>query len=147
MASEPQTSRRPWRALLIEDNPGDVVLVREALSEHSVECALTVISDGENAIRFIEEIDAGPEGACPDLVILDLNLPRRSGNEVLQCIRASVKCVQIPVLVLSSSGAEKDRRDALKLGATRYVQKPSLLSEFLKLGELFKTMLESRLEN
>jgi CheY-like chemotaxis protein len=126
----------------VEDNPGDIGLVREALSEHGVDCVLTVITDGESAMTFMEEVEAGPED-CPDLVILDLNLPKRPGRDVLQFIRASVKCAQVPVLVLTSSAAQKDKEEAAKLGASRYIQKPSVLDDFVTLGELFKQILDA----
>lgn len=127
----------------MEDNPGDVGLVREALEEYGVDCALRILTDGDDAIHFFEEVDAGI-GDCPDLIILDLNLPKTPGHEVLRFIRTSILCSQLPVIVLSSSGAEKDRLEAMKLGATRYIQKPTRLHDFLKLGEVFKDFLASR---
>ena len=88
--------------VLVEDNAADVGLVREALEEHTVRCGLTVIADGESAINFVDAIDAS-EQACPDLVILDLKLPRKSGVLVLQHIRASRVCNTVPVVILTSS--------------------------------------------
>jgi DNA-binding response OmpR family regulator len=126
--------------LLVEDNAGDAGLVREALAEHDVDCELDLVTDGERAIHLLEEIDAGVAG-CPDLIILDLNLPKRSGTDVLQFVRASVRCSKVPVLVLSSSNAQRDRQQAANLGATRYIQKPTQLDEFIALGAVFKSML------
>jgi two-component system, chemotaxis family, response regulator Rcp1 len=130
---------------VVEDNPADVGLVREALGEHAVDCELHVIHDGEKAIRFIDQVDAG-HACCPDLVLLDLNLPKRPGREVLKHLRASVTCGQVLVAVLTSSNALKDREETARLGATRYIQKPSDLDEFIKLGRLFKEMLDSSRE-
>ena len=126
--------------LLIEDNPADAGLVREALEENGVFGELVVTSDGERAIVFIDDIDAELT-ACPHLVILDLSLPRRSGREVLERIRSSPKCGGVPLVVLSSSDSRVDREDAVRLGATRYIRKPSRLEEFLSLGSIFRKML------
>jgi CheY-like chemotaxis protein len=126
----------------VEDNSGDVGLVHEALAEHRVRSAVTVVSDGEKAMAFLDDVDAG-RAMCPDLIILDLNLPRRSGHEVLQRIRSGSLCAEVPVLVLTSSNADKDRQQAAALGATRYIRKPLLLEEFLGLGLVFRQMLES----
>jgi DNA-binding response OmpR family regulator len=128
---------------LIEDNPADAGLVREALEEHSVEGELLLIGDGDAAIRWIEELDGRP-GNCPDLVILDLNLPKRAGREVLECVRKSVKCSKAITIILSSSDAERDKAEAMRLGASRYLRKPLLLGEFIQLGAVFKAMIEGR---
>ncbi len=126
--------------VLIEDNAADARLVREALEEHAVRCELDVIRDGEEAIAFFDRVDESG-AACPQLVILDLNLPRRSGAEVLRHLRMSTGCSRIPVLILSSSDNQKDRESAAAVGISRYMRKPSQLEEFMKLGELFKAML------
>jgi CheY-like chemotaxis protein len=127
--------------ILVEDNPADVGLVREALEEHGAECELTVITDGESAIRFIQELDFS--GAWrPDLIILDLNLPRKTGYDVLECLRASLRLSGVPAVILSSSNAKKDREKAAKLGVSMYIQKPTHLGEFIKLGGVFKGLLD-----
>jgi CheY-like chemotaxis protein len=125
----------------VEDNPADVGLVREALEEHSVDCELLLINNGEGAIRFIADAEAqGP--SCPDLIILDLNLPKKPGRDVLEKIRESQHWRHVPVVVVTSSDAPRDRDDAGRLGASRYVRKPSRLADFLELGAVFKAMLE-----
>ena len=136
-----EESTQPPLILLVEDNQADASLVREALEEYSVTCELVVITNGESAIEFMENTEAD-QTVCPDLVILDLNLPRRAGQEVLTCIRGS-RCRRIPVIVLTSSDSQKDRDEAARLGASRYFQKPSHLSDFLEMGNIFKTMLEN----
>jgi DNA-binding response OmpR family regulator len=129
--------------LLVEDNPADAGLVREALDQHAVEGQLIVIPDGDLAIRWLEALDAGTD-PCPDLLILDLNLPKRAGQEVLECVRKSVKCASAITVVLSSSDARKDKENAERLGANEYIRKPLRLSEFIALGAVFKAMLERR---
>ena len=128
------------RILLIEDNLADVGLVREALEEHQVRCDLIVINNGERAIEFIEALDRDAT-ACPHLVILDLNLPKKPGRDVLKSVRASAPCGHVPIIVLTSSDNQKDRAEAARLGASRYIRKPSRLAEFLGLGAVFKETL------
>ena len=128
------------RLLLVEDNPADVNLVREALAEHHVDCDLLVISDGETAIRFVDRLDE-EETRCVDLVVLDLNLPRRTGREVLERVRASSACGNVPVMILSSSGAARDVKETIQLGARRYVRKPVALEDFMKIGGVIKELL------
>jgi chemotaxis family two-component system response regulator Rcp1 len=124
----------------VEDNPADAGLVRRALEEHGVEGELMVIADGETAIAFIQAIDAG-EAECPDLAIVDLNLPKKPGRQVLERMRQSERCRHTPVVILSSSDAERDKADAVRLGASRYLRKPSKLDDFLSLGLIFKAVL------
>jgi DNA-binding response OmpR family regulator len=119
--------------ILVEDNPADVALVRRALEIHGVQGEITVLPDGEKAILFIESVDAQAL-ECPDLAIIDLNLPKRSGSEVLQALRQSKRCCGVPTVILSSSGAMKDRADAARLGASRYVTKPTRLEKFMNVG-------------
>lgn len=126
--------------LLAEDNSGDVRLIREALAAHGVTEELVVVSDGEAATRFIEELDGG-QGDCPSLVIVDLNLPKRPGRDVLKAVRQSEKCSESKVAILTSSDAARDRMDSLNLGANRYLLKPFRLKDFLKLGAVFKALI------
>jgi CheY-like chemotaxis protein len=115
-------------------------LVHRALEEHGVEGELIVIADGERAIEFIQAVDARAS-PCPDLAIVDLNLPKKPGREVLAHMRRSERCRHIPVFILSSSDAEQDKADAARFGATQYIRKPSTLDEFLSLGSMFKAAL------
>jgi DNA-binding response OmpR family regulator len=127
---------------LVEDNSADVGLVREALEEHGVDCELLVIGDGDKAIRFIQALEDEP-AVCPDLFIIDLNLPKKPGREVLQNMRQNAKCKGATVVILSSSDALRDRADTLELGVSRYIRKPLHLEEFMGLGAIFKEMLEA----
>src|ERR1051326_4354350 len=91
----------PFTILLAEDNRGDVYLMGKSLEQHGLACRLVVANDGEDAIRLIDAIDCS--GAAPDLILLDLNLPKRSGREVVERIRSNPHCVSVPVVVVSSS--------------------------------------------
>ena len=126
--------------LVVEDNPADAGLVRKALEENGIEGELTVLSDGKEAIQVIQKIES-QQVPCPDLFILDLNLPKKPGREVLERVRQSEKCRETPVAVLTSSDSVRDREDAARLGASRYLRKPSRLEEFIGLGAIFKAML------
>lgn len=132
--------------LLADDNPSDVYLIREALREHAVDCMLHVVSDGKDALGIISgETWNGSTGSIGagsiSLIILDLNLPRHDGIEILQKLRESVVLGHVPVVVLTSSDSPRDRVLANELGATRYLRKPSNLDEFLSLGAVFKHLL------
>jgi CheY-like chemotaxis protein len=127
--------------LLADDNPSDVYLIREALREHAVDCMLHVVSDGKDALRIISGETGNADAAAISLIILDLNLPRHDGIEILQKLRESVALGHVPVVVLTSSDSPRDRVLANELGATRYLRKPSNLEEFLSLGAVFKDIL------
>ena|SRR5579883_2297384 len=125
--------------LLAEDNPADVYLIREALKEHGVDCSIRTASDGRDVLNILEA--AGSAASRLDLIILDLNLPRHDGIEILQKLRSTENTSHIPVVVLTSSDSPRDRTTATELGATRYVRKPSNLEQFMELGALFKELL------
>jgi chemotaxis family two-component system response regulator Rcp1 len=127
--------------LLADDNPSDVYLIREALREHSVDCVLRVVSDGKAALGAVSGETADADIGSLGLIILDLNLPRHDGIEILQRLRESAAFEHIPVVVLTSSDSPRDRVLANQLGATRYLRKPSSLDEFLSLGAIFKDLL------
>ena len=139
-STDPQSSGRVSWIVLVEDNPGDVGLVREALYEYGIGFELTVLFDGERAFELIDRLDRD-RMRCPDLVLLDLKLPKRDGHEVLEHMRASVQCAHVPVVIVTSSNAREDRDKAAKLGATRYIRKPHRLDEFIQLGAIFKELL------
>jgi CheY-like chemotaxis protein len=126
--------------LLIEDNPSDVLLVREALEEYGVDCEVFVATDGERAVQFIEQAEASVV-PCPDLIVLDLNLPKRTGFEVLRVLRDNPTLGRTRVVILSSSDAPRDREDTARLGISDYIRKPTRLEEFLKIGAVLKGLL------
>ncbi len=122
---------RPVELLLVEDNPGDVELTREALEEARVRNRLHVVSDGEEALAFLRREGRHADAPRPDLVLLDLNLPRLGGREVLAAIKQSDDLRRIPVVVLTTSEAEKDVLGAYELHANAYIVKPVDLDQFL----------------
>lgn len=130
------------RILLIEDNPADSDLVEEALEEVRLDCSLSILTDGAQAVDFIERLDSGLSTECPDLVLLDLNLPKVSGEMVLERMRLSPKCGGAKVLVISSSDAPSDRARVRALGASDYFRKPSTLAQYMELGPKVQDMLE-----
>jgi CheY-like chemotaxis protein len=130
--------------LLVEDNPADADLVQEAFAEAHFFCDLVVVRDGAQAIDFIEALDAGSAQGCPDLILLDLNLPKVSGEVVLERVRMSPRCRGAKVLIISSSDAASDRMKVMKLGASEYFRKPSSLEQFMQLGPKVQALLEGR---
>jgi CheY-like chemotaxis protein len=128
--------------LVAEDNPADVSLIRLALKHHQVDAELTVQTDGEHMLRYIERMEAG-EVLCPDLVLLDLNLPRVTGHALLQRLRESPICGQVPILIVSSSDTQRDRYAAIRLGATGYFCKPNDYDKFMQLGQLVTKLLRT----
>jgi CheY-like chemotaxis protein len=135
-------NQAPIKILLAEDNSGDVFLVRRALQKHHIEYNLTLIEDGEAAMRYLNAIDAArdPED-CPDLILLDLNLPRCSGSQVLESLKSSPVCRDAPVIVLTSSDSPHDRAKAINLGAAHYFCKPTDLAGFMALGQVVEDVL------
>jgi CheY-like chemotaxis protein len=128
------------KILLAEDNPADVYLIRTALEEHGVDVPLQVVADGKEVLQILHQQEALPVSQL-QLIILDLNLPRHDGIEILQRLRDTKSLADIPVVVLTSSDSPRDRVVASQLGATRYLRKPSNLDQFLNLGAVFKEVL------
>jgi len=131
--STPRASSRALNIVLAEDNTTDAFLVQEALDYHGIQAIITCHEDGEEMLRYIEKIDAGTV-PCPDVVLLDLNLPRHDGKAVLARIRKSPVCGHVPVVVVTSSQAPEDQADAKRLGATRYFYKSIDYDEAMSLG-------------
>lgn len=130
--------------MLIEDNQTDVLLVKAAIAAHGPDLELQVIENGEQAAGFIARIDADETVACPRLFLLDVNLPRMSGFEVLARLRQSKRCASLPVIVMTSSEATRDRAESAALGATAYFPKPFGYEGFLRIGEVIHELLASR---
>ena len=127
--------------LLAEDNRGDVLLVREALLEHRIEHELFVVSDGAEAVDYIDNIGEGSGSRRPDVVLIDLNLPKVDGLQVLAHLRNHPFCAATPVVIVTSSDAPRDRERAAGLGVARYFRKPSEIDEFMRLGAIVKDAL------
>ena len=132
------------RILLAEDNSGDILLIRRALAEYGIEHELHVVHDGEQAIKFLARAGRPGEAPRPDLVLLDLNLPRVDGAEVLMELRHNPRCAATPVIVVTSSNAARDRARLTELGISHYFQKPSDLDEFMQLGAVVRDVLGGR---
>lgn len=118
--------------LLVEDNPGDVELIRESLSEGKMRNEMHVVEDGIDAMKFLHKQGKYEEAPCPDLVLLDLNLPKKSGREVLQEIKSDPQLKFIPVVVLTSSKAEEDIVKSYNLHANCYITKPVDFDQFME---------------
>lgn len=117
--------------LLVEDSPSDVRLIREALRGTAIEIKMAVMKDGVEAMDYLHRSQQGVE-IRPDLILLDLNLPRKNGREVLAEVKSSAGLRQIPVLVMTSSHADQDIADAYSLNANCYITKPFDLNEYLE---------------
>jgi two-component system, chemotaxis family, response regulator Rcp1 len=133
---------RRLRILLAEDNEADVLLVRYALQAHNVLHQLHVIADGAKAIDFIVKIGRPDSAPCPDLMLLDLNLPSADGAEVLRELRKHPQCSSTPVIIVTSSDAPKDRARVAELGISHYFTKPSDWDAFMRLGEVVMRVTE-----
>jgi CheY-like chemotaxis protein len=118
--------------LLVEDDPGDVLMTREAFADHKLRNVLHVVDDGVDAMAFLRQEAPYADAPRPDLVLLDLNLPRMDGREVLAAIKADDDLCSIPVVVLTTSEAEEDVLRSYKLHANAYVTKPVDFERFLE---------------
>ncbi|MEC4682164.1 MAG: response regulator [Nitrospirota bacterium] len=130
---------RPVEFLLVEDNPGDVRLTREALRDSKVRNNLNVLGDGMSAMAFLRREPPYEEALRPDIILLDLNLPRMDGREVLSQIKADPSLKRIPVVVITSSEAEEDILKTYDLHVNCYVTKPVDLDQFIKVVQSIET--------
>jgi len=122
---------RPVELLLVEDNPGDIRLTQEALKDGKVLNNLHVVEDGVKAMAFLRPEGRYGGAVRPDVILLDLNLPKKDGREVLAEIKADPSLMRIPVVVLTTSEAEKDILQAYNLHANSYIIKPVDLDQFI----------------
>jgi two-component system response regulator len=118
--------------LLVEDSPADVIITREAFKEARLQNTLHVVDDGVQAMEFLHQLGAYASAPRPDLILLDLNLPRKNGQEVLAEIKGDPKLQSIPIVILTTSNAEEDILKAYDLQANCYVIKPVGFENFLK---------------
>jgi len=136
--------RTPF-VLLVEDSPADIYIVRESLKKHLKEVNLQVLNDGEKAFALIEAAEADESAPFPALLILDLNLPKRSGQEILRRVRQSSRLGGVPVVIFTSSDSPSDRAETTKLGATAYFRKPADLEEFMCIGKVVQSVLSAHM--
>ena len=127
--SEPVTA---IEVLLVEDDPGDVLMTREAFEEHKIGNRLHVVPDGVEALAYLRREEPYPHAVRPDLILLDLNLPRRDGREVLKEIKDDESLRHIPVVVLTTSQLEEDILRSYQLHANAYVTKPVDFDRFIQ---------------
>ncbi len=137
-AVAPNLERPVFRIVLAEDNAADVMLVRMALREAGIECELTVLQDGEQAIRFIEALEANP-GIQMDLLLLDMHLPRLDGDDILRRLRASKSRGDTPVVVITAAEAPRGASESGQL--TRHFRKSPAFGDYMRLGSLVRAAL------
>jgi CheY-like chemotaxis protein len=134
-----ESGGRPAEFLLVEDNPGDVRLTREALRDSKLVNRLSVVGDGVEAMAFLRREGTYAGAPRPDLILLDLNLPRKGGREVLAEIKADASLKTIPVVVITSSEAEQDIFATYNLHVNCYVTKPVDFDQFIKVVRSIET--------
>lgn len=127
--------------LVVDDNESDLFLIQEAIRATRLPLTLSVANDGEQAIGFFDQVDAQPGMPCPTLIILDINLPKKQGGDVLKHMRLSRRCADALVIVVSTSDSAWEREQMRNLGADEYFHKPSEYDEFMKLGDIVKALL------
>ena len=132
------SSKDPADILLVEDNPGEVRLTEEAFKEGQISNTLHVTTDGVEALDFLHQRGEYVDAPRPDIVLLDLNLPRKDGDEVLEEIRADPDLTHLPVIILTSSSAEEDIVQSYELQANAYLTKPVDPEEFVDVVKSFQ---------
>ncbi|MEJ8661642.1 MULTISPECIES: response regulator [Streptomyces] len=136
---------KPIEVLLVEDDPGDELMTREAFEDNKIGNTLHVVRDGEEALDFLYRQGEHTGAPRPDLILLDLNLPKYDGRQVLERIKADADLTHIPVVVLTTSAAEEDILRSYQLHASAYVTKPVDLEQFIaairKIDDFFVTVV------
>ena len=132
------STRASTEILLVEDNPGDIRLMQEAFKEGGFSSRLSVTRDGEQAMAFLHHQGPYANSPRPDLILLDLNLPRKDGREVLAELKQEASLRQIPVVVLSTSTSPEDVRTSYDLHANCYIPKPVDLDTLIELGKVIE---------
>ncbi len=133
----PKQQEVPYEILLVEDDPGNVLLTQEALNEGKYQITIHDVADGVAAMAFLHREPPYAHAARPDLVLLDLNMPGKDGREVLKEIKADPDLRSIPVVILTTSGAEEDVLRSYDLHANAYVQKPLDMDQFVNVIQTF----------
>ena len=123
---------KPVHILLVEDNEGDILLTTEAFEDARLKNTLSVAKDGEQAIKYLERKDEFKDAVPPDLIILDINLPKKNGHEVLNFIKSGKKYKHLPVVMLTTSSSEQDIMKSYQNHANCFITKPVDIDEFMK---------------
>jgi two-component system, chemotaxis family, response regulator Rcp1 len=126
------------RILLVEDNEGDIVLTLKALKEADIHNKIDVVKDGEKAVQYLKKEGTFTDAETPGLILLDINLPKLNGKEVLNMIKTDDKLKRIPVLMLTTSNSEDDIVDSYNHYANCYITKPNNFFEFIEVSESIK---------
>jgi len=146
MISPPPSDAKPIEVLLVEDDPGDTLMIKEAFEDNKVRNRLTCVADGVQALEYLRREGEHTDAPRPDLVLLDLNLPRKDGREVLAEIKGDDELSTIPVVVLTTSAAEEDVLRSYELHANAYVTKPVDFERFIdvvrQIDEFFVTVVK-----
>ena len=127
--------------LVVEDNPADVQLLKWALERAELDCELMVIDDGSAALDYVQQRGQYANVKVPNLALLDLNLPKYDGIEILQALRSNPAFAEVPVAILSSSSSPRERARLDTYGVARYITKPADLEQFLAIGFVLKELL------
>lgn len=127
---------------MAEDNLPDALLIRQAIQAENLGCLVHAVEDGESVLKFLNAAEADPAAPHPDVMLLDLNLPKIEGLDVLRRVRANERWKNIPVMVVTSSDSPSDRGAARNLGAA-YFRKPISYEEFMKLGGFLRKFLST----
>ena len=140
------TCLRPRNVLLVEDNPTDIFVITQILKQYALDEGLQVATDGAKALELWElmetcDLDASTEESCPGIVLLDLNIPKISGREILARIRSSDRFASVPVVVVTSSDSPDDLATIHALKASAYFRKPTDLFAFMELGTIIARLL------
>ncbi len=126
------------RILLVEDNPGDARLTKEVFSDCKVNNRLDIVEDGDAALKFLRKEEPYRDAKTPDLILLDLNLPKKTGQEVLEEVKSDPDLQSIPIVILTTSEAEKDILKTYKLNANCYINKPVDFDQFAKVVKVIE---------
>jgi chemotaxis family two-component system response regulator Rcp1 len=129
----------------VDDSKADGYLMREAIDKAGIQADLVIIRDGQAATQYFEMLDATEGSVCPDLILLDMNLPKKTGDEVLRHLRAGIRSKSSKVLIVSSSDSPQDRLAVEAMGVAGYFKKPSNYGDYMKLGPLVRDLLESEI--
>jgi CheY-like chemotaxis protein len=136
--------RQVFHILLLEDNPADIYLLRQALKNAGVDFELTVIEDGAEGLAFARRQGKYEGSFIPDLAVLDLNLPKGGGESVLNAMRQSNDLDRVPVVIVSSSAAPQEQANIQELSVEHFIRKPADLEAFLQIGYVLKEILLRR---
>jgi CheY-like chemotaxis protein len=136
--------KQRYQILVAEDNQADVTLVHEALRHHGLDCEINLIGDGARVIDYLRGLDLNSHCVAPDLLLLDMHLPKCDGEDILKALRSTERSAQTPVVVMTSSTASELEKLAQKHAALHYFRKPSSWGEYMHLGNIVRNILETK---